>query len=74
LLARSLIVAPQSVQSFLTANWRYLALNYVVDAPLITPLLPAETESISKTVRLSSVSLVSISRHTVFQASNSQQF
>jgi uncharacterized protein len=33
------------VQSFLTANWRYLAmLNYMVDPRLITPLVPAETE------------------------------
>jgi Uncharacterized conserved protein len=42
---RCLIVAPQTVQPFLTANWRYLAmLNYVVDPRLITPLVPAETE------------------------------
>ena len=42
---RSLIVASQSVQPFLTANWRYLAmLNYVVDPGLITPLVPVETE------------------------------
>jgi uncharacterized protein len=42
---RSLIVAGQSVQPFLTANWRYLAmLNYVVDPGLITPLVPAKTE------------------------------
>ena len=35
----------KSVQPFLTANWRYLAmLNYVVDPRLITPLVPAETE------------------------------
>ena len=35
----------ESVQPFLTANWRYLAmLNYVVDPRLITPLVPAETE------------------------------
>jgi uncharacterized protein YqjF (DUF2071 family) len=33
------------VQSFLTANWRYLAmLNYVVDPRLIMPLVPAKTE------------------------------
>src|SRR5262249_44308851 len=33
------------VQSFLTANWRYLAmLNYVVDPRLITPLVPLGTE------------------------------
>jgi uncharacterized protein YqjF (DUF2071 family) len=35
----------KNVQPFLTANWRYLAmLNYVVDARLITPLVPAKTE------------------------------
>src|SRR4029077_17035368 len=35
----------ESVQPFLTANWRYLAmLNYVVDPRLIAPLIPAETE------------------------------
>jgi uncharacterized protein len=33
------------VQSFLTANWRYLAmLNYVVDPKIIAPLLPPGTE------------------------------
>jgi uncharacterized protein YqjF (DUF2071 family) len=33
------------VQSFLTANWRNLAmLNYVVDPRLIMPLVPAKTE------------------------------
>jgi hypothetical protein len=64
---RSLIVARQGVPSFLTANWRYLAmLNYVVDPRLITPLVPAETEM----VRLSSVSLgfcFSIHASWVFQ-------
>src|SRR2546428_8634345 len=40
-----MIVAPQSVQPFLMANWRYLAmLNYGVDPQLITPLVPVETE------------------------------
>jgi uncharacterized protein len=34
-----------SVKSFLTANWRYLAmLNYVVDPALVEPLAPAGTE------------------------------
>ena len=53
------MVALQTVQPFLTANWRYLAmLNYVVDPRLIAPLVPAETEiDFLKTVRLSSVSL-----------------
>jgi len=33
------------MQSFLTANWRYLAmLNYVVDPGLINPLVPPGTE------------------------------
>src|SRR6201981_2924370 len=33
------------MQSFLTANWRYLAmLNYVVDPALIEPLVPVGTE------------------------------
>jgi uncharacterized protein YqjF (DUF2071 family) len=33
------------VQSFLTANWRYLAmLNYVVDPKILAPLVPAGTE------------------------------
>ena len=33
------------MQSFLTANWRYLAmLNYVVDPRLIEPLVPPGTE------------------------------
>jgi uncharacterized protein len=42
---RCLIVAPQTVQPFLTANWRYLAmLNYEVDPRLIAPLVPPETE------------------------------
>src|SRR5262249_13922986 len=41
----SFIVSSQTVQPFLTANWRYLAmLNYVVDPRLITSLVPAETE------------------------------
>jgi uncharacterized protein YqjF (DUF2071 family) len=36
---------PRGVQSFLTANWRYLAmLNYVVDPRLIGPLVPPGTE------------------------------
>ena len=35
----------KSVEPFLTAKWRYLAmLNYVVDPRLIKPLVPAETE------------------------------
>jgi uncharacterized protein YqjF (DUF2071 family) len=34
-----------SVQPFLTANWRYLAmLNHVVDSRLIAPLVPSGTE------------------------------
>jgi uncharacterized protein len=40
-----LIIAPQRVQPFVTANWRYLAmLNYVVDPHLIAPLVPVKTE------------------------------
>jgi uncharacterized protein len=42
---RCLIVVSQNVQTFLTADWRYLAmLNYAVDPQVITPLVPAETE------------------------------
>src|SRR4029077_8869680 len=33
------------MQSFLTANWRYLAmLNYIVDPALVEPLVPVGTE------------------------------
>jgi uncharacterized protein YqjF (DUF2071 family) len=40
-----LIIAPERVQPFVTANWRYLAmLNYVVDPHLIAPLVPVKTE------------------------------
>jgi uncharacterized protein len=39
------VTVERGVKSFLTANWRYLAmLNYAVDPALVKPLVPAGTE------------------------------